>query len=270
VGSGPPAHLLAGLHPALFVTDAPIVSLDGRLSGRSFYFPLTLGRILSKEELRGLVAHEFAHFAASQAAGAKRVFPLYAGVRRSLRALSQRSTGIGAFTALPALSVLSLFVDTFEPAVAAASRETEQVADRVAADVVGRATLAAALVKSHAFTPAWDAVTTAMDRAVIEGTQYVNASALFAQVAAASSDAERLAGAGLLSAPHPVDVHPSLAERLRALGVSLAEVSVSALATDPPDPAIALVDGHDAIERDLSEVEHRIAAMAWSRPEDEA
>jgi Zn-dependent protease with chaperone function len=269
VGAATPAHLLVGLHPAVFVADASIVTLDGRLPGRSLYLPLPLARILSSDELRALVAHELAHVAAPQAADSERVFALHAGVRRTLRVLSLRSSGIAALTALPALSVLSLFDEAFDPAVSSASREREQAADGAAADLAGPATLASALVKAHAFTPAWDAVATAMDRAVIEGTQYENASVLFAQVAAASSDLGRLAGAGGLSLPHPVDVHPSLAERLKDLGVSVGEVSAAALVVDPADPAIALVDGHDAIERDLSQVEQRIAAMTWGPVEDE-
>ncbi len=268
-GARPPDHIVAGLTPGIFVTDAAVVCLDGRRAGRTLYLPLPLARILSEEELRGLVAHELAHFAGDEEAVSHELLPLYAGARRSIQALSRDAVGIRSLTALPALSVLSLFMDSFEPGMTAVRREREAAADRSAAAVVGRETFAAALVKAHAFTPAWHAVATAMDRAVVEGTQYVNASILFEQVAAASAGTERLLGVGSLSVPHPTDIHPSLAERLHALGVRPGTVARPALATQPPRPGIALVADYEALEQDLSQVEHRIAAIGWGRVEED-
>jgi Zn-dependent protease with chaperone function len=269
VGARVPEHTLAGLRPGVFVSDDAVVHLDGRVDRRTLYFALPLARILSVEELRGLVAHELAHFREGQAEENTRLVRFHAGVKRSVRRLADRALGIRAVTALPALSILSVAMDGFEPAVASAQRDREFAADRAAADLVGSRTLAAALVKAHAFTPGWDAVSAAMDRAVMAGAQYVNASALFAQVTSASAGPERLVGAGALSLPHPTDVHPSVADRLKALGVVPGDVTAAALATQPPHPAVVLVEGYETIERDLSEVEHRIAASVWARPEDD-
>jgi Zn-dependent protease with chaperone function len=269
VGAPPAEHVLAGLRPGIFATSEPVVCLDRRVTGRTLYLSLPLARILSVEELRGLVAHELAHHAAVQAKVTGRVVLIHAGLRRSLRTLSEHGSGVRGATAWPARSVLSLFTEAFAPAVAPCFTARELAADRAAADLVGPRTLAAALVKVHAFTPAWNVVSVAMDHAVVDGTQYVNASVLFEQVVAASADPERLVGAGALSSLHPTDIHPTLAERLRALGVTPADVSIAARDTRPQPSAAGLIEGCDVIERDLSEVEHRIAALEWGRGADD-
>jgi Zn-dependent protease with chaperone function len=269
VGAPAPDQILVGLTPGIIATSAPVVCLDGRVTGRTLYASLALARILSVEEFRGLVAHEIAHAAGAQAAASDEIVPLHAALRRSLRFLSDRASGLAGATVWPALSVLSLFADALAPAVGSYLRERELEADRAASGLAGARTLASALAKAHAFTPAWDAVRGAMDRAVGDGTQYENASTLFEHVAAASTGPERLIGAGALSMLHPTDIHPTLGERLEALGVPPATILLAALDTQPPHPAATLVDGCEVIERDLSEVEHRIAAFGWARDDDD-
>jgi Zn-dependent protease with chaperone function len=262
-GVAPPAHLVAGLGPELFAAEGTVTCLDGPLHGRTLCLSLPLARILSVEELRGLVAHELAHFRAGEAAATVVFLPLHAGARRSIQRLSQ-VPGIRSVTTLPALSILSFFMQAFEPGVSRLRSEREQDADQVAAGVAGREIFGTALVKAHAFTPAWEAVSVAMERAVVEDSQYENTSELFEQVAAGSAGPERLAGVGALSLPHPTDLHPALADRLRALGVSPREVAAAALLTRPADPAATLVQGCEAIERDLSRIEHRMAAAGYT------
>jgi Zn-dependent protease with chaperone function len=267
VGVEVPDHVVAGLRPGVFVTEAPVVCLDGRVTGRTFYLSLPLARLLSVEELRALVAHELAHFDAAQLGASSRFVPLHAGARQAIERLSRPAAGLGALTSLPALSILSFFMEAFEAGAARVGRDRELAADRAAAAVAGGVTLASALTKWYAFGAAWEAVSLAMDRAVLEDSQYVNASELFARLAAANSGPERLLGVGAVSWPHPTDVHPPLVERVRALAVTPGEAAAAALETGPAHAAIALVEDYEAIERDLSEVEHRIAAMALGRME---
>lgn len=265
--TAPPDRVVAGLGAAFFVTESKVLSLDGPLSGRILYLSLPLARILSVEELRGVLAHELAHFRAGDAGFSQRFYPLFAGVVRAIEGLGRQARGVRALVALPVLAVLSYFLDSFAAAEAAAEREREQAADQVAAAIAGREAYAAALVKIHAFAPAWDAVSAAMERAVSEGEQYVNASELFARVAAASGGPERLRGLGTRSLAHPTDRHPPLARRLEALSIAGAEVASEALATQPSVPAIALLDEFDAIEQSLTRVEHRLLAIGQEQAE---
>jgi Zn-dependent protease with chaperone function len=260
LGATAPDTLLAGLSPGLFVTEVPIGFLGGTTSGRALYTSLPLARILSIDEWRALVAHELAHFAGEDLTLARRFYPAYAGALRAVEDLKAHARGLRSLAGWPALSVLSLFMAEIvgpRPLVAA---QREAAADRAAASAVGAATLASALVKAHAFTPAWEVVVTAMTDAVESGTQYVNAGALFEHVARENAGPERLAGLGPLALSHPTDEHPALGARLAALGVSLSDVAAAALATGPAQPAVGLVSGSEEIERRLSEVEHRLLA----------
>ncbi len=261
VGTEPPRRIVAGLDPGFFVTEARVVCLDGPLSGRVLYLSLPLARILSVEELRAVLAHELAHFRGPDALFSQRFYPVYAGVLRSVAVLKGQSNGVRGIVALPVLAVLSFFLESFAVAEALTERERELAADHVAAAVSGARVLAAALVKIHAFAPAWDAVCVAMDRAVAEGEQYENASHLFAEVASANAGPERLRGLGIQSLAHPTDRHPSLARRLDALSIDGPEVAAAALDTRPPAPAITLLDDVGALERSLSEIEHSLLAL---------
>lgn len=261
LGSDVPDRFVAGLGPGLFVTQAEVVTLDGPARGRSMYLSLALARILSVDELRGLLAHELAHFSGNDRALAVRFYPVFAGAARGIRALEQRARGLRWFVFLPALSVLSFFLRSFVSPGTDMGHDRELAADQAAAHVVDPAVFAAALLKAHAFSPAWTSVLDAMERAVAEGTQYTNASELFAQVVAGNSMPERLSGIGRLALRHPTDDLPALGIRLGALGLEPAGLTAAALATRPSPAAISLVDGADAVERDLSQVEHRLLAL---------
>jgi Zn-dependent protease with chaperone function len=259
VGAEPPDRFVASLSPALFVTEADILCLDGRLTGRTLHVSLPLARILSVDEFRAALAHECSHFTGPEAGLSARFFPIRAGVVRSLRALDG-VRGLRSLAVLPVAAIVSFFVDSFERAAAAIGPERELIADRTAASAAGTVSLAAALVKMHAFVPAWETVRSAMASAVAEGTQYVNASALFAELVTASAGPDLLAGIGSRSLQHPTDELPTLADRLAALGVSASVIAPVALVTGPRDPAVSLLPDHETLEQELSAVEHRLLA----------
>jgi Zn-dependent protease with chaperone function len=257
-GATPPEHIVACLAPSLFVTEVTVVCLDGATGGRTLCLPLPLCRILSAAEFRALLVHELAHFSKDQEGYARHVAPFRTGMLQSLDALN-RQRGIRIAAVAPARELLTVFANelggTDEPG---AERELE--ADRVAAGACGGEALAAALVKSQAFSPAWYTVAGAMFDAVATGTRYVNSSRLFEEVVASNTSRERLLGIGQQRHEHPTDRHPPLAERLTALDVDLAQVADAALLTRPAQPAIALVEGHEAIEEGLSASEHQFIA----------
>jgi Zn-dependent protease with chaperone function len=259
---GPPPAIVVGLGPGVFVTEARVSCLDGTTSGRALYLSLPLARILSTDELRGLLGHEFAHFAPADQAAANRFVPAFLSAEHAFHVWRHRSGGVRAALVWPALAVLSLLMEEFGPAAGRLGLVREEAADRAAAGLVGPATFASGLVKAHGFAPAWDAVTSAMDRAVAEGTQYVNAGLVFAQVVAANAIPERFAGLGARALSHPSDSHPPLGARLAALGIDPREVGVAALVIEPAQPAIGLVDGYESIEQELSTVEHRLRSMS--------
>lgn len=269
VGSVPPDNVVAGLAPRVFLTRASVLTLDGRTRGRTLYVSPAIARVLRVEELQGLLAHELSHFSGEDANASSLFYPSYVGARHAIEARRRTARGIRALATLPVVWVVSFFLDWFAPVESRVGAERELRADRQAAGLVGPAVLASALVKIHAFAPAWDVVLDAMERAVASGTQYENASELFANVVAQNATPERLAGLGSQRLSHPTDSLPPLGVRLAALGVDVPAVLSAALATSPAQPAVSLFDHHEALERDLSEVEHRLLALTRRQYEDD-
>lgn len=58
MGALRPEHIVLGLDPNFFVTEAEVVCLDGTLSGRTLYCSLPLCRILSLGEASAVIGHE--------------------------------------------------------------------------------------------------------------------------------------------------------------------------------------------------------------------
>jgi Zn-dependent protease with chaperone function len=257
VGAEPPAQIVVCLVPWLFVTEMKMACLDGRVSGRTLCLSLPLGRILSVDEFRAQVAHELAHFSREEEAFARRVVPALTTVTRAMHDLTGRSRGVRAAAVAPPVALLSVFIDAVGGDEGLAG-ERELAADRVAATVVGREPLGSGLAKLAAFSPAWTIVAAMMEHAAESGTQYLNASALFQQIAASNADDDRLAGVESQTQDHPTDRHPALSARLEAIGLELRQVAATALVTDPPVSATSLVDGYEAIERRLSTAEHQL------------
>jgi Zn-dependent protease with chaperone function len=257
VGAEPPTHIVACLVPWLFVTEMKMACLDGRVSGRTLCLSLPLGRILSADEFKAQLAHELAHYSRDEVAFARRVGPALTGACRALRETAGRSRGVRAAAIAPPVALLSVFIDSVGGDDSLAG-EHELAADRVAASAVGREPLASGLAKIAAFAPAWSVVAAMMEHAAAAGTQYVNASLLFHEIAASNAGDDRLAGVESQTEDHPTDRHHALSARLAALGLDLQQVASAALMTAPPVSAASLIDGYEAIERRLSAAEHQL------------
>jgi Zn-dependent protease with chaperone function len=262
VGAAAPRNVVACLAPWVAVTELRVATLNGTVSGRTLCLSLPLCRILSTDEFRALLAHELAHFSKEEAGFSQRVAPFHAGVVRALERIKERSHGIRNLAVAPPAALVGFFVDALQDDATSDARR-EGRADEAAVAFAGANALASALVKAHAFAPAWDAVVAAMERAVRSGTQYVNASALFHEVVTAHAGPERLRGLGPQALGHPTDRHPSLAVRLDAIRADRSQLAASALMTTPESPAIGLVQEADALEQGLSTAEHRLIAGTY-------
>jgi Zn-dependent protease with chaperone function len=258
-GATAPRHVVVGMGASLFATEARVACMDGPLKGRTLSIPLPLARILTEEEFRALLAHEFGHFAGDEGRFAVAVVPYYAGAVRAMATLRFRNRGIRRAALEPAIILWSFFFDSFGEAVRVA-QDREAAADRVASGVAGDRVFASALVKAHAFEPAWQVTLAAMRGAVAGGTRFVNASELFAEIADTNSGPDRLRGLAATSLAHPTDHHQNLGSRLAALRLDLRDVAFEALAAAPAVPAVALIDGYEALEQDLTEAGHVLIA----------
>lgn len=252
-----PDALVVGLDPNFFVTEAAVVYLDGKLSGRTLYCSLPLCRILSNNEFSAVIAHELGHFQGLDTKFSEGFYPIYRGTASTI--ISLRKTGgegWGSIALLPAIEIFSYFLECFSVAESRISRDRELAADQFGASLHDSVTMATALVKIHAFSGLWDRVRSGAEAAVQDRKRIVNVSQTFAQAAADSANPDLLLGIAETKLSHPTDSHPPLGVRLKSLAVALDDVSEASLAINPADAAVNLIPEPQKREEEISEAFH--------------
>src|SRR5439155_25223421 len=161
--------------------------------------------------------------------------------------------GSGSIALLPAIVILSYFLESFAVAETRLGRDRELAADEAGSEVTDARTMATALVKVHAYAGLWDQLQQAAVEAMKEQKMFVNASKVYAEAAKHEATPEVLQGLAETHLVHPTDTHPPLALRLHALGVEMASVSEAALVVTPGEPAITLVADYEKHEQEISE-----------------
>jgi Zn-dependent protease with chaperone function len=205
----------------------------------------------SRPTLAGIIAHELAHFTAGDTSLSRQA----AQRGRLMGALEWQFARFKGNYANPLVWGLLLYHLLFRLAWAAASREQEFAADRYAVEHAGEKRVATALVYLHAT----DFLPQARLQSLVETFVATNQppTGLFAEQARLVREANRRSwedacrkalgrGTGLF------DDHPSLTERLKAVGVSPKRALGLAL-EQSGEPARDLVAGWEHIELELSE-----------------
>lgn len=257
-----PQHLVVGLDPNFFVTEADVVCLDGALSGRTLFCSLPLCRILTKGEFISILGHELGHFKGLDTEFSRRFYPIYRGTASSLASLQAAGVNVYAMIALlPAIAVLRYFLESFSVAESRLARERELAADQAGASITSPSTIATALVKIHAFAGIWRELQQAAADAMREGKVFKNASKAYATAVERCASPGALEGIAESRVSHPTDTHPPLGLRLNSLHVSITSIATSALDVTPSEPAIALVSEPEKTEETISEPYQLILAQ---------
>lgn len=263
VGTRPPDTILVGLEPTFFVTEVVVHSLDRRHEGRTLYLSVPLMRIMTQDELRGVIGHELRHFKGADTRYARHFYPIYRGASQSLEIVANRaSDGWRGIALWPAVALLSFFLDAFATSETAITRQRELHADQEGAGVSGAEPFASALVKTHAYSAAWPPILHAMVTALAEGKQLRNASAAFQDLVVEKAGPGILQELDARQLPHPTDTHPPLSTRLEALGVTLFGVTKASLAVQPDESAIAFLPDCEKIEESLTDMQHQLLIQA--------
>jgi len=259
IGAKAPLHIIAGLSPNFFVTEAKVRCLDGELTGRTMYISLPLCRIVTRGEFTAVLAHELAHYKGLDTEFSQKFYPVYRGTSEALVGLAQHLQGIKSIALWPAFGVLSYFFKSFSVAETEISRDRELVADRVASEYTDRRDLARALIKVHAFAGQWQTLRAVMRDALAQNQVITNASLLFGHMINTQSDRDALNDLDEERIAHPTNTHPPLSVRLESLDVTIPELADAVLSsTAPQGAAIELLTNHDELEKELSSAEHEL------------
>jgi Zn-dependent protease with chaperone function len=227
---------------------------------------LPLLGVLTVPELRGVIAHEFGHFYGGDTRLGPWVYRTRAALARTVQGLDHHARVLQA----PFRWYGNLFLRVSH----AVSRQQELTADVLGTRVAGAAAMASGLRKVHgaamAFEPYWRGEVAPVLRSgalppLAHGfARFLAAPAVAAGVALAVDQAMQQ------PAHDQYDTHPSLAERIRALGVA----DEPAIAAHEP-PALELladvVAAEQALVRALSDGSvPSLRTLAWERVLDEA
>ena len=265
-GAAVPDHIVIGLEPGFFVTEADVSCLGRELRGQTLFVPLTLSRMLTLGEWSAMIGHELGHFKGLDTEFSKSFYPIYRGTGEALMQLADFSeedqSALVSFPVLPGLAALGHFYRSFAEAESKISRERELAADAVAAETSGRDAIASALVKIHAYEPLWDTFVQHL-RAFqkMERECPARQSIAFVDRVAAADIPMLIKDLPKTRTAHPADSHPPLGARLDALGVNLAEVAETARVIKPADAAALLLTDIDKLDEVLSRAHSQLLAQ---------
>lgn len=225
------------------------VSERGGLMGfggrRVMALGLPLMQVLTVAQFRGVIAHEFGHYQAGDTRLSPWIYRTHAATARMLDA-SPNSRGLLGILRLPFFLYGRLFLRLTQ----ADSRRQEHAADATASRIVGPACVAAGLRVIHRLAPAYEEFLSREFLPVIgagflpplaEGFHH------FVQVGEGSARrSSDLYGDGDDEKSAPYDSHPSLPERIAALGPI-----PTGDAPDEGPPAVSLVNDVRGLESKL-------------------
>lgn len=244
MGQPLPNNIILGIDDNFFVTEEPIVIDGTSYRGRTLYVSIPLLRRMRVDEANAVLAHEMAHFSGDDTVHGRRIGAIMGQFNAQLRAMH-------GGMAMPVFRFLMLFRALFELSISKVSRERELRADRVAAQLVDRRSMAIALAKVAtfcAFRARLESALFAAMRGLAEGELPNRINAGFERFAMTVDYAKDILGN---HAPHPFDSHPTLRDRLGGIGVDTASISRRDIAEPPDATWIDAIPEADTIESAL-------------------
>lgn len=223
-GARLPDSVVVGLNEGFFVTEHPVALVNGQRvpDGRVLYLPLPYMAFLDRAQVAAVVAHELGHFTGEDTAYGLRFTPIYRALAGSIFAITNEhdedDDGWRAWITAPASLYGKWFLQSFDEAVHHWSRERELAADAFSSRIAGTEPAALALLRSAVLHELVGEALTHNREAPPERREGV------------LSMVRRLVAERGLADPrehledrqaHPLDTHPSLRQRLDALGVAI-------------------------------------------------
>jgi Zn-dependent protease with chaperone function len=216
-GARAPSHVILHFNPTFFAARGRMRLLDGEVSGDILGLGAPVLAELKEAELKAVLAHEFAHFSGNDVLYSTVVAPVYRGIGAALSGLTGGGgEGVGAVVrilSLPAALFLASFHEFFSTIDAAMSRDRELRADRMAAELYGKAALTGSLQSVAVTASLFGKKAETLRPSEPEG--FISA---FRDSAAADQEGRMAVLAELAAAgAHALDTHPTNAARAAAL-----------------------------------------------------
>lgn len=258
-----PDNIVVGLDATFFATSANMRLTNGgaELTGETLYISLPLCRMLSHEELVGIISHELGHFRGKDTAYSLRFAPVYAGLDGAIASLDPTPSDpeSGNALALPAMALLSLILDVFSRKEAKISQRRELAADKAATEVVSAVAFGKGLLKVALFAPLWQVVRVRNADRLRHRQAVANLSTTFLDILKfdldRDADSSRLPHLLQTRIAHPTDSHPPLSARLQSLNLDASRFEYMSL-FDGGQAHQNIVD-QEAIEIALTLEEHK-------------
>lgn len=254
----PPDNIIVGLDANFFVTESKVKCLDGELSGKTLFLSLPFCRVLTQGELTAIIGHELGHFIGEDTLWSRKFFPIYRGAIETFRTLyipfSSKANAFIQLAFMPALYFMDFFMTTFATVERKISRERELNADKMGVSITSAEIMGTSLLKVHLYGDAWQH---AFDKLKAEGLKkdktYNIANLIYAAIQLMPADYKKNE-IGTYSTTHPIDSHPPLSTRLKAIGIDLITIYGNELTLPKSDLAIDLVENALDLELQISSI----------------
>ncbi len=264
LGARVPEHIVVGLEPNFYVTSADVNVLGENLTlkGETLYLSLPLARILTMEEIKGIIGHELGHFRGVDTHYSLKFAPIYSSLCHALAAMGDNKDegSVSSISVLPAFTVLSYIINVFHQNVSSINREREYEADKAATEVVDPKSLASSLLKIGLYAHAWGRLEKRVIERMQEGKITRNLSLLFSSIVKYDVNENSIPNfvkeIAQETISHPTDSHPPTANRITELGLNINDIERKLLIV-PESTCIELFDNPRSIEESLTIIQQQ-------------
>ncbi len=274
LGAIAPNNVVVGLEPNFYVTSANVKILGDPelLKGETLYMSLPLARILTIDEIKGIIGHELGHFRGKDTHYSLKFSPVYSGLSHAISSMGGEEGGVGSIATLPAYIVLSYILDVFHKNISEINRDREFEADKAASEVAPSSALSSSLLKIGLYSSFWSGLEEKAIARLIKGKITKNLSQLF--LSSVNYDTNQEAIPEIINQiasqtiTHPTDSHPPTVDRISKLGINIDDIDDNLL-TAPDNACIELIDNPKIIEEELTTLQlHYYVALGIIIPQE--
>jgi Zn-dependent protease with chaperone function len=224
-----------------------------KLSGRKLYLCLPFLRVLSREDLMAIVAHELGHFKGHDTLYSSWFVPQFRSIGITIQRLSAHAhtRPLRTLLLIPTVGILRELERALAFSISRINRLREFEADKIAATATSPQAIAKALARITVLCALANEATAEASKAFYRGViwrhlhEWQTRRALLVDCRLGSTSGKRMLATALGNSrlPHPTDTHPPLTERFAALGQNADDLACS-IDYDTADDALFDLPGN--------------------------